>query len=135
MAATRGARARATTTRCAGPTTAHHSPPQFPDSLDQLAKEQSRRPPDFLSGHAYQDRKGEHRGDFTQKANLVRGICGAHGGYETAELRNVRRTGGGRGLRGGPVKKVDRVFSGRPHSSRHQRRPVDNCSPGRGERA
>ena len=33
------------------------SPPQLPDSLHQLAKAQSRRPPDFLSGHAYQDGK------------------------------------------------------------------------------
>ena len=33
------------------------SPPQLPDSLHRLAKEQSRRPLDFLSGHAYQDGK------------------------------------------------------------------------------
>ena len=33
------------------------SPPQLPDSLHRLAKELSRRPPDFLSGHAYQDGK------------------------------------------------------------------------------
>ena len=26
--------------------------------------------------------------------------CGAHGGHETAEVRDVRRTAGGRGLRG-----------------------------------
>ena len=31
------------------------SPPQFPDSLPRLVKEQSRRPLDFLSGHAYHD--------------------------------------------------------------------------------
>ena len=41
-------------------------------------------------------------------------------------------TGGGRGLCGGPGKGVDGVFSGRPQSFRHQRRPVDDCSPGRG---
>ena len=40
---------------------------------------------------------------------------------------------GGRGLRGGPGKISDWwVFPGRPQSFRHQRRPVDNCSPGRG---
>ena len=61
-------------------------------------KAQSRRPPDFLSGYAYQDGTGEHRGDFTQKADLVCGICGAHGGYGTAEVRDARRIGGGRGL-------------------------------------
>ena len=31
--------------------------PQVLDSLHRLAKAQSRRPPDFLSGHAYQDGK------------------------------------------------------------------------------
>ena len=33
------------------------SPPQVLDSLHRLAKEQSRPPPDFLSGHACQDEK------------------------------------------------------------------------------
>ena len=33
------------------------SPPQVVDSLHRLAKAQSRRPPDFLSGHAYQEGK------------------------------------------------------------------------------
>ena len=33
------------------------SPPQVLDSLHRLAKAQSRRPPDFLSGHASQDGK------------------------------------------------------------------------------
>ena len=55
-----------------------------------------------------------------------------HGGYETAEVRHVRRIGGGRGLHGGPGKRVDGVFPGRPQSFRHQRRPVDDCSPGQG---
>ena len=45
-------------------------------------------------------------------------ICGAHGGYETAQVRDVRRIGGGRGLRGGPGKRVDGVFPGRPQSFR-----------------
>ena len=106
------------------------SPPQVLYSLHRLAKAQSRRPPDFLSGHACQD--GEHRGDFTQKADLVCGVCGAHGGYETAEVRDVRRNGWERRLYGGAGKRVDGVFPGRPQSFRHQRRPVDGCSPGRG---
>ena len=125
-AASRGARARAPL-RHAAP-----SPPQVLDSLHQLAKAQSRQPPDFLSGHACQDGKWEHRGDFTQKADLVCGICGTHGGYETAEVRDVRRDGGWRGLCGGPGKRVDGVFPERPQSFRPQRRPVDDCSPGRG---
>ena len=41
---------------------------------------------------------------------------------------------GGRRLRGGGAgKMVDGVFPGRPQSFRHQRRPVDDCSPGQGE--
>ena len=55
-----------------------------------------------------------------QEAYVVRGICGTHGGYETAEMRNVRRNGGGRGLRGGPGKRVDVMFLGRSRSFRHQ---------------
>ena len=55
-----------------------------------------------------------------------------HGGYETAEVRDVRRNGGGRGLCEGPGKRVDGVFPGRPQSFQHQRRPVDGCNPGRG---
>ena len=43
----------------------------------------------------------------TQEADLVREICGAHGGHETAEVRVVRGIGGGRGLREGPGKRVD----------------------------
>ena len=108
------------------------SPSQVLDSLYRLAKAQSRRPPDFLSGHAYQDGKGEHRGDFMQEADLVCVFFGAHGGYETAEVRDVRRNGGGRGLCGGPGKRVDGVLPRRPQSFRYQRRPVDDCSPGRG---
>ena len=48
---------------------------------------------------------------------LFGGICGAHGGHETAEVRDVRRTGGERGLRWGPGKRVDGVFSGRSQRS------------------
>ena len=66
-----------------------------------------------------------------QEVDLVRGICGAHGGYETPEVRDVRRMGGGRGLCWGPGKRVDGVFPGRPQSFRHQCRPVDDCSPRR----
>ena len=48
-------------------------------------------------------------------------------------MRDVRRNGGGRGLCRGPGKRaVDGVFPGRPRSFRHQRRPVDDCSPGGG---
>ena len=47
-------------------------------------------------------------------------------------MRDVGRIGVGRGLCGGPGKRVDGVFPGRPQSFRHQRRLVDDCSPGRG---
>ena len=76
------------------------SPPQLSDLLHRLAQEQSRRPPDFLSGNAYQDRTYEHRGDFMKEAELVRGTCGAYGGYETVDVRDVRRIGRGYGLCG-----------------------------------
>ena len=47
-------------------------------------------------------------------------------------MRDVRRNGGRRGLCGGPGKRVDGVFPGRLQSFRHQRRPVDDCTPGQG---
>ena len=50
-------------------------------------------------------------------------------------MRDVRRNGGGSGLYGGPGKRVDGVFPGRSQSFPHQRRPVDDSSPGRGEMA
>ena len=87
------------------------SPSQLPDLLDRLGKEQSHRPPDFISGHAYEDEKLEHLGDYTQEADSVRGICGAHGGHETAEVRDVRSTSGGHRLRWGSGKRVDGVLS------------------------
>ena len=56
----------------------------------------------ILRGECQPQRRPNHRGDLTQEADdLVRGICGTHGEYETAEVRDVRRIGGGRGLRGG----------------------------------
>ena len=36
-------------------------------------------------------------------------------------------------MRGGRGKIVDGVFPGRPQSFRNQRRPLDDCNPGRGE--
>ena len=74
-----------------------------PRTIRPLAIEQSHRPCGFLSGHAYQDGKLEHRSDYTQEEDLVRGIFGAHGRHETAKVRGVRRTGWERGLRGGAV--------------------------------
>ena len=64
--------------------------------------------------------------------DFVRGICGAHERYETAEVRDVRGIDGGRGLCVRLGKRVDGVFPGRPESFRHQRRPVNDCSPGPG---
>ena len=64
--------------------------------------------------------------------DLVRGIRGVHGRYETAVYVMFGEMVGGRGLRGGEGKRVDGLFPGRPQSFRHQRRPVDDCSPGRG---
>ena len=47
-------------------------------------------------------------------------------------MRDVRRVGWGRGPCRGPGKIMDGVFPGRLQSFRHQRRPVDDCSPVRG---
>ena len=61
-----------------------------------------------------------------------RGIDVTHVGHETDTVQDVRRTGGGRGLRGGPGKRVNGVSPGRPQSFWYQLWPVgDNCSPGR----
>ena len=72
--------------------------------------------------------------DYTKEADPVCRNCGAHRGHETAQVREVRgttATGGGRGLRGGGGKRVDNVSPGRRQSFRHQRRPMEDCSPGR----
>ena len=47
-------------------------------------------------------------------------------------MRDVRRTGGVRGLREEPGKRVDRMSPGPSQSFRYQHRPVDDCSPERG---
>ena len=52
--------------------------------------------------------------------------------HETAEVRDVRRIIGGRhGLCRGAEKMVDGVLSRRPQRFPHQRRSVNDCSPGR----
>ena len=70
-----------------------------------------------------------------KEADFVRGICGAHGGYKTAKVRDVRRIGVGRGLRGETEKRMGGAFPGRPQSFRHQGRPIDDCRPGQVEMA
>ena len=48
--------------------------------------------------------------------NRFGGICGEHEGHETAIVRGIGRAGGG------PGKKVDVVFPGRPQNVWYQRR-------------
>ena len=55
--------------------------------------------------------------------------------YKTAEVRDVRRIGGGAGCGGEVRKKSGWGVSWTNSSLRHQRRLVDDCSPGRGEMA
>ena len=69
-----------------------------------MAKAQSHRSPDLLPRHPREDGEREHRGDTTQEAGPIRGVCGAHGGHETAEVRDVRGTRGGCGFHGGQEK-------------------------------
>ena len=56
------------------------------------------------------------------EADPFGGICGAHESYETTEVCDVWRTGGGRGLQRGSGRRVSGVFRGRSHSFRYQRR-------------
>ena len=49
----------------------------------------------------------------------------------TAEVRDVRRIGGGHGLRGGQEKEWIGLFPGRPQRFRYQHRSVNDCSPER----
>ena len=62
--------------------------------------------------------------DTLMKTDHVRGICGACGEYEIAEVHGIWRSGG-------HGSKVDEAFPGQPQRFRYHRRPVDNCSPGR----
>ena len=62
----------------------------------------------------------------------VRGSCGGHGVRETAEVRDFGRTGGGRRLREGPGKIVDRVSPGQPQSFECHHQPMEEYSSGRG---
>ena len=71
-----------------------------------MAWRKNNRTDDPISYLDTQDAKWDYRGDYAQQLDRVRGICGAHGGHGTAEVRDVRRTGVGRGLRGATVKVV-----------------------------
>ena len=96
--------------RHAGP-----NPPQLNGSLDVLAKEQSHRITDFLSGHAaFEDGKREHRGDYHRRRRILFAgfVTRMEEGDKAAEVRDVRRTGGGRKMRGSQEKSVDGVFPG-----------------------
>ena len=55
----------------------------------------------YLRGNVNHNAHEEDRFDW---------ICGPHEGHETAEVRDVWKTGGGRGLRGGSPKRVGGVF-------------------------
>ena len=55
----------------------------------------------------------------------------AHGEHKTAEMRDVRRTRGECGLRGGARKRMDGLSPGRLQSFRHRPRQVDDRSSGR----
>ena len=80
--------------------------PHLPDSLHRLVKEQSHRPLDLFSGRAYM-KTGSESIKMIMHRRRIMFADGAYGGHETAEVRDVRRTGGGRGLRVGAGKRVD----------------------------
>ena len=107
------------------------SSPQVLDSLHRLAKARSIAPTTRFSIWTCLSRR-EVRASRRFGGGSCSRICGAHGGYETAEVRDVRRTGGGRRLCWGPGKRVDGMFPGQSQSFRYQRRPVYDCCPERG---
>ena len=124
-AASRGVCARATTTHCAEPTTASRLAVSVGERTIALT-------PRFPIWTRLSRREVRASRRLYAGGGSCFGDCGAHGRYETAKVRDVRRIGGGRGLRGGAEKRVDGVFPGRPQNHRHQRQPLDACSPGRG---
>ena len=111
------------------------SPPQLPDSLHRLMKERSRRPLSIF----YLDTLIK-TGSESIKATLRRRRI-LFAGFVVRMEDNTRlpkRVMFGelvRGLFGGPGKRADWVFPGRPQSFWHQRRPVDDCLSGRGRMA
>ena len=72
-----------------------------------MAKAHQHRPPDLLPQNPRKDNEREHRGDTEQEADPVLCVCGAHGGHETAEARDVRGNRGANGLRGGARERMD----------------------------
>ena len=118
--------------------TMHMSPPRKLRTMvrNQSARQIYNRCNSYLEGYVRQDRRiSTHRlnGESSQltvsfegnpgptcsksgaKKRLISrsyNICAAHGGYETAEVRDVRRIGGGHRLCGGPGKRVDGILPG-----------------------
>ena len=63
---------------------------------------------------------------------LFTGFVACMEGTRPPKCVMLREYVGGAGCVGDQEKRVDGVFPGRPQSFRHQRRPVDDCSPERG---
>ena len=95
------------------------STPQVLDSLHRLAKEQSRRPTDFLSGHALIIKTGSESIEATLRKRRI-SFAGFVARMEDTRLPKCvmfgELVGGAGGLRGGPGKRVNGVFPGRPLS-------------------
>ena len=117
--------------RHAGP-----NPPQLNGSLDVLAKEQSHRITDFLSGHAaFEDGKREHRGDYRRRRILSAGFVTRMKDMKLPKsVMFVELVGGAScvGVRKKSGWGVSRMTS---ELSVSKSRTVDDCSPGRGEMA
>ena len=82
------------------------SPSQALDSLHRLAKAQSRRPPDFLSGHACQDGKSSESIEATLRRRRIL-FAGFVARMEDIRLPKCVMTGemaGGAGCVGGQEK-------------------------------
>ena len=107
------------------------SPPQFPDTLHRLAKNnRADHPISYLDTLI---KTGSESIEATLRRRRIL-FAGFVARVEDTRLPKCVMFGelvGGRGF-GGPGKRVDGVFTGRSQSFRHQCRPVDDCSPGRG---
>ena len=110
------------------------SPSQLSNTLNWLAKKQSRRPLlDFLFGHAYQDGGCKSIEVTSRRRRILFAAFVAR--MEDTSLPKCVIFGKlveGAGCVGGVGERADGVFRQRPMSFRHQRRPVDHYSPGRG---
>ena len=80
------------------------SPPQILNSLYRLAKAHLCRPPDFLSGHASQDEKGNIEANLRKRRILFAGFVARMGDTRLPKCVMFGEMAGGAGCVGGQEK-------------------------------